>query len=106
MVLAVELWCGRDQPTLLLGDNTAALQESLDLKGKGVQSKLAQVLAVLRCSRSLVLEVGHLPSEANVAADALSRQDDETRAPWPFRPEEGVQRDQPLSPAALWEWIR
>ena len=67
---------------------------------------MSQVLAVLRCSRSLALEVAHLPTEASLAADALSRQADTEPAPWPFQPEQGVHRDTPFSPAALWEWIR
>ena len=61
LVLAVELWCRGTQSTLILGDNTSALQEALDLKGKGVHASLAHILAVMRCSRSLALAVGHLP---------------------------------------------
>ena len=106
LTLAVELWCGRGQPTTILGDNTAALQEALSLKGKGAVGDLAQALAVLRCSRTLSLTVGHLPTEANVAADALSRQFDVPCAAWPFEPDQKVARDTPLRPATLWEWIR
>ena len=106
LTLAVELWCGAGQPTAILGDNTAALQEALTLKGKGAVGDLAQVLAVLRCSRTLALTVGHLPTEANDAADALSRQCDIPRPAWPFTPSQGVVRDAPLRPTDLWEWIR
>ena len=35
--------------------------------------QLNQALAVLRARRSVELPVGHLPSEANTDADALSR---------------------------------
>ena len=106
LALALELWCGQGVPTAVLGDNTAALQEALSLKGKGAVADLAQVLAVLQCSRSLTLTVGHLPTEANTAADALSRQFDSPRAAWPFSPEQRVQLDTPLKPADLWGWIR
>ena len=106
LTLAVELWCGQGQPTAILGDNTAALQEALSLKGKGPLGDLAQIIAVLRCSRSLALTVGHLPTEANEVADALSRQFDMPCSAWPFSPEQKVVRDEPLRPAKLWEWIR
>ena len=70
-----------------LGDNVAALQEAINMRGKGPQEALAQALAVLRGARSLQLAVGHLPSESNTLADCLSR----LFAPstdanqWPFR---------------------
>ena len=106
LTVAVDLWCSQGLPTAILGDNTAALQEALTLKGKGAIGELAQILAVLRFSRSLDLTVGHLPTEANDAADALSRQFDDPRSPWPFSPSQGVARDTPRQPSALWEWIR
>ena len=67
---------------------------------------LAQALAVVRCTRSLNITVAHLPTEANQVADALSRQADAAPPEWPFSAEQDVIRDTPLSPAALWEWIR
>ena len=102
----MELWGNGAQPTTVLGDNTAALQEALDLKGRGAQNMLAQALAVLLASRSVVLTVGHLPSEANTAADALSRQSEPGNVkPWPFQPADGVEVDQPICPTTLWTWI-
>ena len=96
--MAVELWGVSTLPTVILGDNVPALQEALDLKGKGTQAPLAQCLAVLLVSRSLPaggFVVGHLPSEANEAADALSRQfEPDNHKPWPFGPE--VRRDTPF----------
>ena len=91
---------------MILGDNTAALQEALDLKGRGPQGDLAQALAILRCARSLNLAVAHLPSEANLAADALSRQADRPKPEWPFTEGQGVERDTPLAPSAVWARIR
>ena len=72
-ILAVDLWGQQNSPTAFLGDNLGALQEAVSMKGKGLHESLAQILAVLRCRRSLVLTVAHLYSEANTAADALSR---------------------------------
>ena len=90
----------------MLGDNVAALQEALDLKGKGTKAPLAQVLAVLLVSRSLQgLTVAHLPSEANDAADALSRQfEPDNCKPWPFGP--AVCQDTPLDIPTSMAWIR
>ena len=103
VVLALELWCVDSTPVTLYGDNTAALQAALSLKGRGPQLKLVQALAVLRSARTLDLEVAHLPTEANLAADALSRQfgPHSDRKEWPFEHSAGVARDTPLSPPAL-----
>ena len=107
LVLAVELWAERCRAAAILGDNTGALQEALDLKGRGIQARLAQALSILVVSRSLALSVGHLPSEANTAADSLSRQSEPgNRKPWPFTRAAGIAVDVPLSPAALWEWLK
>ena len=109
LVLAVERWCPAGAPpTVIWGDNTAALQEAVDMKGKGPQETLAQALAVLRGARSLALSVGHLPSESNVLADSLSR----LFAPgaeakrWPFPQGSRVVRDTPLCPLQLWAWLK
>ena len=93
------------QPTVILGDNVPALQLALDFNGKGGQAGLAQALSILVVSRTLHLSVGHLPSEANEAADSLSRQAEPGNAkPWPFGAD--VIRDTPLPPAAILEWIQ
>ena len=60
-------------PFPFLGDSTAALQEAVDLKGRGALETPSQVLAVLRCRDNLTIPVAHLANEANTAADALSR---------------------------------
>ena len=107
LILAVELWAEGVRPTIVLGDNTAALQEALSLKGKGVHAPLSQALSVLMIARSLRLTAGHLPSEANDAADTLSRQaEPDNVKPWPFAPAQGVVVDTPLSPTALWSWLQ
>ena len=106
LVLAIELWALSVQPTAVLGDNVAALQEAISMKGKGLHAPLSQALAVLIVSRTLRLSAGHLPSEANEAADSLSRQAEPGNAKrWPFSPDQNVIRDVPLAPSALWAWI-
>ena len=107
LVLAIELWGRTLRPTVVLGDNVPALQEALTLKGRGLHGELAQALAVLVVSRSLAITVGHLPTEANTAADALSRLTEprgKARNPFLGRPD--VHRDVPVRPSALWAWIR
>ena len=110
LVMAVELWCKDAAPTAILGDNVASLQEAIDMKGWALHQLPSQVLALLRCSRSLVLAVGHLPSEANWAADALSRLGvgpPAERKEWPFAPKGqcSIVEDRPLSPRVLWRMV-
>ena len=107
LVLAIELWARSARPTAVLGDNVAALQEAISMKGKGIHAPLSQALAVLIVSRTLHLSAGHLPSEANEAADSLSRQAEPGNLKsWPFAPDQHVIQDVPLSPSALWAWIK
>ena len=84
-----------------------ALQEALTLKGRGLQGELAQALSVLVVSRSLAITVGHLPTESNTAADALSRLAEPRGLKRnPFAGRADVLRDVPVRPTALWHWIR
>ena len=106
-MLALELWGRSLRPTVVLGDNVPALQEALSLKGRGLQAELAQALSVLIVSRGLTISVGHLPTEANTAADALSRLvEPKGRKGNPFADRPEVQRDTPVRPTTLWAWIR
>ena len=75
LYLAVLLWAKSSGATLLLGDNTAALQECLALKGRGTLLTVARELAVVRARRHCWLCVAHLLSEAHTTADTLSRLD-------------------------------
>ena len=104
LVLATELWCLDPTPCTIFGDNVAALQAALALKGRGDQLKLIQALAVIRSSRTLELSVAHLPSEANEGADALSRQFGPVadRKPWPSDLGTSVTVVEPISATALW----
>ena len=92
---------------MILGDNLPALQEALGTKGKGAQEPLAQALAVVVASRSLSLTVAHLPTEANILADTLSRQAEPGNLKaWPFAPDQGrLHEDVPVCPSDLWGWI-
>ena len=87
MVQAVDLW-GHDQARTLsvLGDTIGALQEALDMKGRGAMEVLAIGLAILCARRSVHIAAGHLPSERSVFADALSRltAPGDDAATWPF----------------------
>ena len=104
LVLATELWCTDSTPTEILGDNVAALQTALTLKGRGEQLRIIQALAVIRSARCLDIRVAHLPSESNTAADTLSRQHGppDDRKQWPFKPADGVETVTPVEPTALW----
>ena len=109
LVLAIERWCpAGSPPTAIWGDNVAALQETINMRGKGPQEALAQALAVLRGARSLQLAVGHLPSESNTLADHLSRlfAPGSEAKQWPFQQGSSVARDVPLSPRVLWSWLK
>ena len=67
----------------VLGDNTAALSSSLALKGKGVMLAVARELSWIQSRRKWAFDVGHLPAEHNVVADALSRAADPKGCAWP-----------------------
>ena len=106
LVLAVELWGDGSRPAAVLGDNQGALQEVLDLKGKGLHAPVSQALSRLLVARSLSLTVAHLPTEANTAADALSRQaEPHNLKPWPFVRSQGVVVDEAVRPSTLWSWL-
>ena len=57
----------------ILGDNTASLESALHLRGKGALAKIAREISWRRARTGWRYAVGHLPSERNCLADALSR---------------------------------
>ena len=75
VALALTVWAKNftSESLALLCDNTAALQNALDMKGSGAQLEVAQELAWRRARGRWAYEPGHLPSQQNVLADALSR---------------------------------
>ena len=73
LLLGLILWARPSDPLAVLGVNAAALQEAIDVKGRRQLYHISRELSVRRARLHWVLQVGHLPSEANSAADACSR---------------------------------
>ena len=71
------------ESVLVVGDNTGSLSNALSLKGKGDLLAISRELSWRQARRHWKFSVGHLPSEHNVVADALSRRTDPKGAPWP-----------------------
>ena len=72
-----------DEKVSVLGDNTSALQDALTLSGKGIMNSVAREISWRQSRRRWSFDVGHLPSEYNVVADALSRTTDPKGCAWP-----------------------
>ena len=76
LVLSLEVW-GDSYATssilTIVGDNTGSLQDALSLKGMGALNTLAMELSWRKARHRWHFQVGHLPTEANGVADALSR---------------------------------
>jgi hypothetical protein len=85
LLLALMTWGDRFvlEPVLVAGDNTAALSGALALKGRGELLAVARELSWRQARRGWRFAVGHLPSEFNVVADALSRTADPKGVEWP-----------------------
>ena len=79
------MWGDRftDTPVAVLGDNTGALDNALSLKGRGSMLAVARELSWRQARRRWRFVVGHLPSEHNQVADALSRAADPKVCAWP-----------------------
>ena len=74
LALAVDMWATPFTPLSILGDNTGALQIALTGGGKTPEMlAISRELAWRKARRNLQLGAGHLPTEANSLADALSR---------------------------------
>ena len=88
LFLALLVWADFfvDTSLAVLGDNTGALTNALQLKGRGPLLAIAREISWRKARRSWAFEVGHLPSEHNSIADALSRIADpkETKG-WPSK---------------------
>ena len=76
VLMSMMLWGSQvgEAAVLIIGDNTAALQNTLDLKGKNELLSIAREFAWRKARFDWRFEVAHLPSEFNEAPDALSRQ--------------------------------
>ena len=58
---------------MILGDNLASLNLALNLKGKKILGKTSREIAWRQVRQGWRYMCGHLPSELNDTADALSR---------------------------------
>ena len=66
-------YCEMFEGLAFLGDNTASLQLAISGRAKGAMGSLARELFIRRVKGDWKYSVGHLPSEHNSIADALSR---------------------------------
>jgi len=75
ILLALDLWACRFRETgvAVLGDNIAALNGALSLKGKSELNRITRELAWRKVRHGWRYACGHLPSEHNDTADCLSR---------------------------------
>ena len=85
LFLALMVWGDGfvNESVAVLGDNVGALASALSLRGRGALLAVARELSWRQARRRWSFEVGHLPSEYNNVADALSRVADPTGKPWP-----------------------
>ena len=73
LVIALTLWANSTDNTATLGDSMVALQNAMKLKGSTALMAVARELAWRKAKHGWLFTAGHLPAEANVVADALSR---------------------------------
>ena len=85
VLVCLDLWGDdfRQEQLAVVGDNTGALQNALDLKGSGVMAAVAREISWRKERRGWSFSVGHIPAERNTVPDALSRQHEETPLPFP-----------------------
>ena len=75
VLICLHLCCGRGghHRVALIGDNLAALTVAVSQRGKGDLGRVCREVALRQAQWNLDLSVGHLPTEHNKQADALSR---------------------------------
>ena len=75
LALAMTIWVPAfvHEELALVTDNTSALQSVLDLKGSGPSIAVAQEISWRKARGRWAFAPGHLPSQQNLVADALSR---------------------------------
>ena len=71
------------QAVAVVGDNIGALTHALEMKAKGTLAVIARELSWRKERFRWAFEVGHIPSELNIVADALSRQFEPQPPVWP-----------------------
>ena len=108
LVMACVLWApaGAKQATLVKGDNIGALQDALHCKGKGAMSAVAREYSWRKVAYAWKLTFEHLPGEANVLADALSRLQQPSPLKFPAALAGCLRRAAPAQNAAFWQtWL-
>ena len=75
LLLCLNIWgdLAVDSTLTLRGDNIAALQDAVALKGRGLMNAVARELTWRKALFGWQFNVEHIPSELNCVADALSR---------------------------------
>ena len=73
LLIALCVWAQPRVPMSVLGDNAASLADALHLAGTKEMQAIARELAWRKARREWQYAMGHLPSEVNGPADALSR---------------------------------
>ena len=72
---ALVVWCGPGglSSIALVGDNLGALTAAVSTRGRGDVARICREVALRQARLGLHIAVGHLPSQLNDWADALSR---------------------------------
>ena len=85
LLLSLCLWANdfQNHQLAVVGDNTGALANALQLKGKGILAAVAREIAWRKERLGWSFAVGHVPTELNIVADALSRQHEVHPPPFP-----------------------
>ena len=73
LFISLVLWAGPRDPIAIVGDNTGALQLAIDLNGDNGLLAISREVAWRKARHGWSYGAGHLPTEANSLADALSR---------------------------------
>ena len=109
VLVSLVLWLeeSSEDAVAIIGDNVGALTAALQCRAKGKVNAVARELAWRTAKYRWRVLVGHLPSEANAAADALSR----TKAPaggckpFPASVLSAARRRQPPNLLSLWKAV-
>ena len=108
MVLFVLVVWGNNfqkEKLLIVGDNTGALSSALNLKGKGTLAAIAREIAWRQIRHGWEFEVGHVPTELNTVADALSRLHEPNPPRFPDAALKAAQRRDPPDFRTLWRVV-
>ena len=83
VLLVLMTWARPNECLCILGDNSSSLTNAVQIKGKRSMARVARELAWRKAREGWRYVVGHLPTEVNSVADALSRLAEPTPAPLP-----------------------